>query len=122
MSNIYAANSVYTKFRSMGINEGEKVKEDNVEPLAKMEHARWNMEKLLVGFSALPKKDRDELNNPIRENTNPEAKKEAEEESKKNKKEKFKHKDIAPYDELPEDSRKYDKAIVRNLTDVINDL
>lgn len=120
MSNIYAANSIYTKFRSMGIKEGEKVKEADVEPLAKMEHARWNIEKVLVGFSALSKDERDELNNPIRNNTNPEAKKKAEAKSEKNKIEKFKHKDIAPYDELPEDSRKYDKAIVRNLADVIN--
>lgn len=117
MSNIYAANSVYTKFRSMGINEGEKVKEDDVEPLAKIEHARWNMEKLLVGFRALTGNERKRINDGLK-------KKDINVESENNekKKQKFEHKDITPYDALPDSSKAYDKAIVRNLADVINDL
>ncbi len=117
MSNIYAANSIYGKYRSMGINEGESVPDATVDILARMEHARWNMEKLLVGFSALPKEKRDELNTKL-DNKDPNVK----EEIKRLKNEDFKHKDIAPYDELREKSKEYDKAIVRNLADVIKDL
>ena len=114
MSNIYAANSIYGKFRCVGINEGEPVKEADVEVLAKMEHARWNMEKLLVGYRALPIDKRKEINKGLEEKK-PEVKKE----NNDLKTQEFKHKDIAPYDELPEDSKEYDKAIVRNLADVI---
>ena len=117
MSNIYAANSIYGKYRSMGITEGESVPDAAVDILARMEHARWNMEKLLVGFSALPKEKRDELNTKL-DNKDPNVK----EEIKRLKNEDFKHKDIAPYDELREESKEYDKAIVRNLADVIKDL
>ena len=48
MSNIYAANSIYCKFRSMGIKKGESVPEASVERLAQIEHARWNLEKLML--------------------------------------------------------------------------
>ena len=97
--------------------EGESVPDAAVDRLARMEHARWNMEKLLVGFSALPKEKRDELNTKL-DNKDPNVK----EEIKRLKNEDFKHKDIAPYDELREESKEYDKAIVRNLADVIKDL
>ena len=117
MSNIYAANSIYGKYRSMGIREGESVPDAAVDILARMEHARWNMEKLLVGFSALPKEKRDELNTKL-DNKDPNV----ESENKRLKNEDFKHKDIAPYDKLREESKEYDKAIVRNLADVIKDL
>ena len=117
MSNIYAANSIYGKYRSMGIKEGESVPDAAVDILARMEHARWNMEKLLVGFSALPKEKRDELNTKLN-NNDPNVK----EEIKRLKNEDFKHKDIAPYDELRDESKEYDKAIVRNLAVVIKDL
>ena len=114
MSNIYAANSIYGKFRSVGIKEGEVVPDAAVERLARMEHARWNMEKLLVGYRALPKSDRDRIDDGLKRE-DPEVEKE----NKALKKQEFKHKDITPYDDLSEDSKEYDKAIVRNLADVI---
>ena len=121
MSNIYAANLIYGKFRCMGINEEDAVKESDIETLAMIEHARWNMEKLLVGFSALPKLSREELNKDI-DGDDWVKKEKAQAKSRELKKQEFKHKDIAPYDALPEDSRKFDKAIVRNLADVIKGL
>ena len=113
MSNIYAANSIYGKFRSMGIKEGEAVPEADVEVLAQMEHARWNIEKLLVGFSALPSESRIEINHNdlLKKSVN-----------KLLKNKEFKHKDIASYSELPVESKECDRAIVRNLADVIKDL
>ena len=65
----------------------------------------------------MPKEKRDELNTKL-DNKDPNV----ESENKRLKKENFKHKDIAPYDELREKSKEYDKAIVRNLADVIKDL
>ena len=117
MSSIYAANSIYGKFRSMGIEEGEKVKDDEVDRLARMEHARWNMEKLLVGFRPLVQDERRRINEGLdREDE------EVKIENKRLKSQEFKHKDIAPYDELRDESRAFDKAIVRNLADVISKL
>ena len=117
MSNIYAANSIYGKFRSMGIKEGEAVEEADVKTLAKMEHARWNMEKLLVGFNALPCSERKRINDGLKAKDS-----EIEKENKRLKKQEFKHKDITPYGALPEESIVYDVAIVRNLADVIKGL
>ena len=126
MSNIYAANSIYVKFRSMGIDPKEAMSSpfadgDMVNMLAKMEHARWNIEKLLVGFSALPIDERNDIKQGL-ESKDSEEKKSKKALGDKYKKQDFLHKDITPYDDLIEDSKLYDKAIVRNLADVIKDL
>lgn len=118
-SNIYAANSIPMKLELLGIDPeklmtGENLTEWQVEKLAEMEHNRWNMEKLMMGFQALPQKEREKLNRGI----------ESGDENIKayNKKLKaaFKHKDIAPYKELLVSSKNYDRAIVRNIISVIN--
>lgn len=114
MSNIYAANSIYCKFRSMGIKKGESVPEASVERLAQIEHARWNLEKLLVGFSAMPIDERGRINDGLNR-TDAKIMKENDE----LKKHMFEHKDITPYDDLPKESKGFDKAIVRNLAAVI---
>jgi hypothetical protein len=59
-SNIFAAASIPTKFRSLGIEWSEAMNE-TIEPidedkclmLAEVEHNRWNVEKLLMGFRPL---------------------------------------------------------------------
>lgn len=110
LSNFYSANSIHTKLRCVG-DLSKPIEEPLLTTLAKLEHARWNMEKLLVGFSALPMLDRKHLNE-----------KGTKEEIDRLKKKDFKHKDIAPYDGdygIPESSKKYDKAIVKNMLDVI---
>lgn len=114
MSNIYAANSIYCKFRSMGIKKGESVPEASVERLAQIEHARWNLEKLLVGFSAMPIDERGRINDGLNR-TDAKIMKENDE----LKKHMFEHKDITPYDDLPKESKGFDKAIVQNLAAVI---
>lgn len=119
MSNIYAANSIQTKFRSMKIDYrdyvGKKMPDDVVELLSRMEHARWNMEKLLVGYRALTLEKRCSINKGLEEK-DPQVKKE----NKDLKEREFRHKDIAPFDKLPDSSVQYDRAIVRNLVDVLN--
>lgn len=119
MSNLYAANSIYTKFRSMGVSTDGKKKitfdVDSLERLAKMEHARWNIEKLLVGFRPLPQEERARIKQGLEKGD--ETVKKRVNDLKKNH---FEHKDIAPYGELLKSSQEYDKVIVRNLSDVIS--
>lgn len=125
MSNIYAANSIYCKFRSMGIDPKNAMSPfadgDTVTMLAMIEHARWNIEKLLVGYSALPIDERDKIKQGL-ESKDSEVKKRMKDVGDTYKKLDFLHKDITPYDDLIEDSKLYDKAIVRNLADVIKNL
>jgi hypothetical protein len=79
------------------------------------QNARWNEEKLLVGFSALEESERKRINDGLRRKD-----KSIENENNDLKMKEFVHKDIAPYDALQEASKEYDKAIVRHLIDVIN--
>ena len=83
------------------------------------EHNRWNIERLLTGFSAYKLKERLEFIDRLT-SSDENIKKECDAMLKKNKKKYFIHKDIAPYDELIENSKKYDKYIVRNIPKVIN--
>lgn len=106
LSNIYAANSIYTKLRSMEVENVNPsgLTEEQLESYAEVEHNRWNIEKLLVGFSAMTIKEREAV---------------SDDEAARMKKEMFVHKDIAPYDKLNEGSKHYDRIIIRNMEDVI---
>ncbi len=125
MSNIYAANSIYSKLRSEGMDwqhlTSSDLEEEVVERLARLEHARWNMEKLLVGFCAMPTKERDDLNARL-DSSDPQVKAAANVDKNDYKNKEFMHKDIAPYGKLPKKSKAYDRAIVRNVKDVIINL
>ena len=119
-SNVYAANSVPVKFRSIGLNPEERstITRDEVEILAEVEHNRWNVERLLIGYSALPYKIRMDLLIGLLSADSDKAK---ETKSKKNRyrDNEFMHADIAPFDELLHASKQYDIDIVANLLDVI---
>ena len=123
MSNIYAANSIYTKYRSEKIDWHKQtiptLEKEVVGRLARMEHSRWNMEKLLVGFSAMTKEARTNLNNRLLSN-DPQEQTQAQAMCDELKDVEFIHRDIAPYDELLDSSRNFDIAIVKNLKDVID--
>lgn len=105
MSNIYSAAHIGVKLRSIG-NRTELTEED-IKLLSVTEHNRWNVEKLLMGFEALPETER------ATQHTEEGLKK------LKEKKKKFKHYCIAPYEELSSADRKYDTLIVKNLWDVV---
>ena len=138
-SNIYAAASIPVKLGLMQRNLSAPgccpaFTEDEVETLARIEHNRWNMEKLLMGFSALTIKQRNAMMKLRKEL--PLSVDDLQELSaalgrdlsscgldhgainKELKTKLFKHKDITPYNDLMEDSRDYDRAIVRNIVDV----
>ena len=120
LSNIYAANSIPVKFRSIGVNPEARtsLSADEIAILAETEHDRWNVEKLLNGFGALPFADRMDilrgLASPVEE-----ERQAAKKRKDLLKKESFRHVDIAPYGELAPGSRQYDTDIVTNLLDVI---
>ncbi|MCM1503082.1 MAG: hypothetical protein NC115_10525 [Bacteroidales bacterium] len=122
-SNLYAANSIPLKLRSVGIDPDdckafqERLSEDDVHILAEVEHNRWNVERLLIGFSAMTSKQRNELNDMLADEERREAGKKLNNEKREN----FIHKDLAPYSELPDSTKEYDIAIVRNILEVMCD-
>lgn len=124
-SNLYAANSIPTKMRSIGIDpdaiDADMMLTDaQVDLLSVVEHNRWNMERLLLGIYAIPIDERNVINHLLKSD-----KKEEEELGKSMArlvKHNNRHKDITPYDDLPERSKNYDRAIVRNILDVIRNV
>jgi len=107
MSNIYCASHIGVKLRSVG-NRAELTDEE-IQLLAVTEHNRWNVEKLLMGFEALPEEERAKQSTP-------------EGLAKlKDKKKIFKHYCIAPYSQLLPNDCKYDTLIVKNLRDVVGE-
>ena len=105
MSNIYSASHIGVKLRSVG--NRTDLTDDEVAYLAVTEHNRWNVEKLLMGYEALPKEERDKQKTKEGLKTLKMLKKQ------------FQHYCIAPYSELLDEDRKYDTIIVRNLGDVV---
>lgn len=119
-SNLYAANSIQIKLRSIGNAETLRpLEKKEIELLSETEHNRWNIERLLLGFQPYTYKERarikQELTRPASEQNKEFIKK-----IKDKKKEQFKHKDIAPYSELLQSSIEYDRAIVKNILYVID--
>lgn len=119
-SNVYAANSVPVKFRSIGLDPAVRTSmtSDEVKDLAETEHNRWNVERLLAGYSPVPFDDRMTIIAGLL-SSDKAAVKLAKDEKNRLKKKLFKHADIAPYDELLNLSKEYDINIVKNLLDVI---
>lgn len=119
-SNVYAANSVPVKFRSIGLDPTVRTSmtSDEVNVLAETEHNRWNVERLLAGYSPVPFEDRMTIIAGLL-SSDKAAVKLAKDEKNRLKKKLFKHADIAPYDELLNLSKEYDINIVKNLLDVI---
>lgn len=119
-SNTYAANSIPFKLRSIGNYTRRKLTNDEIDILSIVEHNRWNVERLLMGFRPYSVKDRKFFISVLTSDDKV-KKNEMSDKLKKKKVGCFKHKDIAPYDELLPDSKIYDKLIVRNITDVLGD-
>lgn len=120
MSNVYSANSIPVKFRSLGIKAEDRdtLLTEEIEVMAEVEHNRWNVEKLLNGFAALPYQDREAI---LRGLLSPDKEEYEAAKARRNhlKNTLFQHADITPYDELSPGSRQYDIDIVANLLDVI---
>lgn len=106
-SNLYLADSLTFKLRSIGydINSGMplEMSSGDKDRMARVEHNRWNMEKLLIGYRALREDEQ----------------KWSSKEKKDAKKMRFIHHDICPYEELPSAEQQNDKNIIEALPMVI---
>lgn len=115
-SNLYLSDSFEFKLRSIGydINSGKPliISDKDQDSLARVEHNRWNMEKLLIGYRALHKDERTKAN---------EYKQESERKDYLNnlKKKQFVHHDIVSYDALADDVQVLDKNIIETLPMVL---
>lgn len=118
-SNLYSANSVSFKLRSIKYDFISPLSDKDIDILSEIEHNRWNVERLLMGFSAYPYSLRQQFKYKLI-NGNDVTKKECKRKLNEVKLDMFIHKDIAPYDELLESSKEYDKAIVRNIPYLYN--
>ncbi len=109
-SNLYCAYSIPIKQASLRIMRGLKpddssldqqpLTEEEIATMAPVEHNRWNMEKLLMGYRKA-RTDEDKYQHPEFAH------------ELKNNKSLFIHHDIRPYSELPETTKLLDKEIVR---------
>ena len=125
LSNLYAANSIPVKLRSVGmdpdsLDEKSSLSQYDIAVLSEVEHNRWNMERLLLGMQPVRTARRQEINAML-DDTDEEVVKRAKA-IVKHLKDNFYHKDIAPYDELLASSKQYDTAIVANILDVIREV
>ena len=117
-SNIFAAISIPTKLRSIGIEWDINkpihllpLSDEQIATLAEIEHNRWNVEELLLGYRPV-RRDEEEVIDKDRT-------------KKDDYKKRFIHYDIRPFATLKEDAKGckanvYDEVIVRSLPLIIN--
>lgn len=117
-SNIFAAASIPTKLRCIGYEYNPdnlsclpNFTEEEISMLSEIEHNRWNVEELLLGYRPVYKNEDKEID--------------VDKKKKGDKKKQFVHYDIRPYDELKTDDtgRKanvYDEVIIRTLPLILN--
>ncbi len=102
-SNLYLADSIEFKLRSIGLNHDSvqqaTISQSQIEELAETEHSRWNMEKLLLGYRALTAEE-ETLND---------------EEKEQLKNEMFVHHLIKPYAKLTDADKECDRNIIKML-------
>lgn len=98
-SNLYCADSVDLKLRSLGFGTTSPLRltTEQIELMAEVEHNRWNMEKLLLGYrKPTPEEEEKCKDNAVR---------------KEYKTKRFVHTDIRPYYQLEEGTKEYDRCI-----------
>lgn len=117
-SNRYNANTIAIKQSAFNIQETDELDDEKIELLAQVEHNRWNIEELLLGYRPTTIDERKDIG------TSPEEK----DKMKNN----FIHNDICPFDEISnldieekeggnkiEDPKEYDKCLSRALPMII---
>ena len=105
-SNLYLADSIEFKLRSIGLDfksaEQAVLTEEQIEKMAYTEHCRWNMEKLLLGYRPLRDNEKDGIADVD-----------------KLKKYMFVHHMIKPYKDLTERQKQLDRNIIQKLPDIL---
>lgn len=106
-SNLYNAYSIRFKLRSLGITDYDNLQLDagQIDCLAKVEHNRWNVEKLLLGYRKPTSAEWESMH--------------ADADLRKEYKKKMVHPDICPYNELSDESVSYDKCIAAGIPLVV---
>lgn len=121
LSSIYSADSVFIKMRSFGITQDNpditKLTDKDLELLNEVEHRRWMTSVLFLGYWPMTKEARADLISR-KYGDNPKVAAEAKAEFK-DLKEHFIHPDITPFQNLPEDERRKDDLIIRNIPYII---
>ena len=116
LSNLYAANSFETKLRSVrGENPDlmHPLSEEEIQTLAYIEHNRWNIERLLSGYSAVPAEIRKRM---FAEAASSDAVVSAAAQAEHQAfKERFRHRDIAPYSEIGDNIKSIDRSMVSRI-------
>lgn len=115
LSSIHCANHTSVKQRSVG---GPRVPDEWLGLMARVEHNRWNVEKLLAGWAPADRDDCRRLKQ--HETLGAFDQRDALEEKLKKQKNTFVHYCIAPFDDLLERMRECDELIVRNIQDILN--
>lgn len=110
-SSMYSANSIYMKLRSVGLTPRSSKEElkKHVEMLSEVEHNRWDVERLILGVSDVTEEQMVEYT------SDPDNVKQHWKEDL------HLNKHLVPYQELDEGTKVYDRIIVSNMLDVINE-
>ena len=106
-SNKYNSDSIRFKIRSFNIRPDDRFDKEQIELMAKVEHNRWNIEKLLMGFRATNQAEKEEIAR------SPEIHAEL--------KSRFIHHCIGNYDDLKDGFREYDRRISEALPMIIRE-
>jgi len=91
-SNIYNANTIGIKSRSLNILVGQQLSNDQINLLARIEHNRWNIEKLLMGYRACTLEEEKNIKDKVY--------------TKQYYRDKFIHNDIRSYEDIKEDDKR----------------
>ena len=118
MSDICSATALYAELRGLGMTANEGCQPlDNpavVEAFSRIEHARWNMEKLMAGFVPMPATSRDGLYAAL-QSDDPDVQQETRTLANRLANQHYSLKDIAPYASLPEATKADIRTIACNL-------
>lgn len=114
MSSIYSAIHASVKQRSIGTTP---MSDELLEVMAQVEHNRWNTEKLLAGYSPVCAEERQKLKQYDTQGDS--EQRDSLEKELKQRKSQWEHYCIAPYDDLLDKVKEYDRMIVKNIQDIV---
>ena len=112
-SNIYHANSIPTKLRSIGYpnqhawEQLPPLTDREVQLLAQVEHNRWNVEELLLGYRPVYRAEQEAIDREEEKGNNSLRKQKRDRE--------YAHYDIRPYEGLKKASKETDLFLIRHL-------
>ena len=131
MSSAFNANSIATKLRGIGLDEhtcNSPLSDQQIETLKRVEHNRWNIEKMLTGFRSLNEEEMDNMTTlwkSFNDDKNTDEKREADKELWKTERKKKKgwpsraHLDICSVEELVKREKKEIIKMDENLSSSI---